>query len=137
MQCHLDQIGLPFRSEVMSYYTQCLQGAARTVGQAAQLAAFPMHHWSAVHACSADSLRGGVVTQGRQLSALALCLQSCSSGPPHLRKLVSISRLQIPLHFRHELVQRGCQVGLLLILQTITSQMRSTHVQHAMASCIA
>ena len=137
MQCHLDQVGLPFRSEVMSYYTQCLQGAARTVGQAAQLAAFLMHHWSAVHACSADMLRAGMVTRGRQLTALAPCLQPCSSGPPHLRKLVSISRLQIPLHFRHELVQRGCQVGLLLILQTVTAQIDAVHVQHAMASCTA
>ena len=25
VQCYLDQGGLPFRSEVMSYYTQCLQ----------------------------------------------------------------------------------------------------------------
>ena len=66
------------------------------------------------------------------MTALAPHLQVCSSGPPHLRKLVSIPRLQIPLHFRHELVQRGCQVGLLLVLQTRMSHVRLLQIQHAM-----
>ena len=92
------------------------------------------HYWLAVQA----GIRHQVVIQRRKSNGQPWpqIYSPAASGPPHLRKLVSISRLQIPLHFRHELIQRGCQVGLLLILQTRVSHVRSLQMQHAMVLCL-
>ena len=131
-QCYLHQSGLSFRSEVMSYYTQCLQVQQE---QLSSCTTCSLPHallvCSASLQCRQAQRRGGHTV--KRVDSLGPRLQSCSSGPRHLRKFVSIPRLQIPLHFRHELIQRGCQVGLLLVLQTEMSQVKSVRVQHAMS----